>query len=342
MPERQRVVENLNQGLHRLFEREPDAFLLGEDVADPYGGAFRVTRDLSDRFPGRVRNTPISEAAVAGVATGLALAGRPVVAEIMFSDFTTLTFDLLVNMASKLPTMYGHRVDVRMVVRTATGAGRGYGATHSQSLQKHFIGVPGLSVFEMTPFHDADELFTTMLATGHPCLFFEDKVLYTRWMAPAGPVGSVFSLSRTGVAPGIARLRMDGVSAPDCLLICTGGTSERAVEAARTLFFEHELSCEILVPARLHPLDLDGLAGPAASAGRVFVIDEGTAGGTWGADLAYELTRRVWDRLRGPIEVICSRPVVIPSAPHLERQVIVQSGDVVARVVAACTGQGAN
>jgi pyruvate dehydrogenase E1 component beta subunit len=335
MSERQRVLDNLNQGLHSVFVAHPGMFLLGEDIADPYGGAFRVTRGLSDRYPERVRSTPISEGAIVGLASGLALAGHEVIAEIMFSDFTTLAFDMLVNMAAKLPTMYGTRRDVRLIVRTATGAGRGYGATHSQSLQKHFVGVPGLSLFEMTPFHDAGALFDAMLATGQPCLLFEDKVLYTKWMTPTGPVGSIFSVSRTGGQPGVAHLAVDGIPDPDCVLICTGGTVERAIEAARTLLLRYEFSCDILVPAQLHPLDVDCVAEAAARAGRVFVVEESAAGGTWGADVVHELSIRLWDVLRGPIEVICSQPKVIPAAPHLERGVVLQAAGIVAHIISS-------
>ena len=270
----ERVVRNVNRGLHRVFETHPGLVLLGEDVADPYGGAFRATRGLSDRFPGRVRGTPISEGALVGLATGLALAGREAIVEIMFADFAGLAFDMLANMAAKSPTMYGGPREVRMIVRTATGAGRGYGATHSQSPQKHFIGVPGLSVFEMTPFHDAGALFEGMLALGGPCVFFEDKVLYTRRMTLAGPVQGLFGLSRIGAGREIARLRIDGIAAPDAVIVCTGGTAERALEAARLLLLEHEYCCDVLVPARLHPLDPDTLAEAADGAARVFVVEE--------------------------------------------------------------------
>jgi pyruvate/2-oxoglutarate/acetoin dehydrogenase E1 component len=334
MSEAQRVVDNLNRGLHGLLERDDNAFVLGEDVADPYGGAFRVTRGLSTGFPGRVRNTAISEGALVGMACGLALAGRTVVAEIMFSDFVTLAMDQLINVAAKLPTMFGTRVPVRLVVRLPTGAGRGYGATHSQSLQKHFVGVPGLSLFEMTPFHDAGALFVSMVDLGTPCLIFEDKVLYTRWMSLDGPVG-VFTLSRVGAEPGIARLSLDGVNPPDCVLVCAGGTVERVMAAACDLLVREELTCELLVPAQLYPADVATLAGLAARARRVFVIDEGTAGGTWGGDLAFELSRALWHRLSGPVELICSRPLVIPAATHLESQMIVQAADVIARVTEA-------
>jgi pyruvate/2-oxoglutarate/acetoin dehydrogenase E1 component len=340
MSDRERVVENLNRALHRLFEHRPDAVLLGQDVADPYGGAFGVTRGLSQAFPARVWNAPISESAIVGAATGLALAGRTAIAEIMFSDFATLGFDLLANFAAKLPTMYGRRIDVRMIVRTATGAGRGYGATHSQSLQKHFIGMPGLSVFEMSRYHDATTLFDAMLDTGGPCLFFEDKVLYTRRMAAPGPHGPLFTVSSAGPRPGITRLAVTGLPTPDCVLISAGGTAERTVQAAERLFYAHEICCEILVPARLHPLPADELVRLAATAARIFVVDEGTDGGTWGADVAHELTTRLWDRLSGPIQVICSARRVIPAAVHLERSVTVQADDIVGRVAAALSESG--
>jgi pyruvate/2-oxoglutarate/acetoin dehydrogenase E1 component len=330
----ERVVENLNRGLHRVFETRPGLVLLGEDVADPYGGAFKVTRGLSERFPGRVRGTPISEGALVGVATGLALAGREAV-EIMFADFAGLAFDLLTNMAAKTPTMYGAAREVRMIVRTASGARRGYGATHSQSPHKHFVGVPGLSVFEMTPFHDAGTLFEDMLALGRPCILFEDKVLYTRRMMTAGRAGGLFSVSRIGREPGIARLRIDGSAAAHAVIVCTGGTVERVIEAARSLLLEYEYCCDILVPARLHPLDLDTVAEAAAGAGRVFVVEEGTEGGSWAADTAYELTTRLWDTLRGPVKALCSRPKVIPAAPHLERDVILQAADITAHIARA-------
>lgn len=331
----ERVVENLNRGLHHVFETRPGLMLLGEDVEDPYGGAFKVTRGLSERFPGRVRSTPISEGALVGLATGLALAGREAVVEIMFADFAGLAFDLLTNMAAKSPTMYGTAREVPMIVRTASGAGRGYGATHSQSPHKHFVGVPGLSVFEMTPFHDAGTLFEDMLALGRPCILFEDKVLYTRRMTTAGRVGGLFSVSWVGGDQAIARLRIDGTAPPQAVVVCTGGTVERVVEAARTLLLEYEYSCDILVPACLYPLDLDAVAEAAAGAGRVFVVEEGTAGGSWAADAAYELSARLWDTLRGPVHALCSRPKVIPSALHLERDVILQAADIAAHIAQA-------
>ncbi len=311
-----RVAENLNAALHGLMRRTPDLYLLGEDVADPYGGAFKITRGLSSSFPERVLTTPISENAITGVAAGLALAGDGAIAEIMFGDFATLAFDQLVNFAAKSVSMYGDRVPMRMVVRCPVGGGRGYGPTHSQSLQKHFLGVPGLALYEVSPFRDNAGVFAEMLARQEPCVLFEDKVLYTR---PMDQVRAPFVL-RPPDGSGTARVSLGGGSGgdPDCVVIATGGTAHRALDAMRTLLLEEEIECTLLVPSRLYPFEVD-----LPPTRQVFVVEEGTAGGTWGAEVAHVIHQRHWDRLARPVTLVHSADSVIPTAPHLEREVLV-------------------
>ena len=140
------VLDSLNQALHGLMDGDVRVVVLGEDILDPYGGAFKVTRGLSSRFPERVFTTPISEAAIVGLASGLSLRGLRPIAEIMFGDFLLLAGDQLVNHAAKFRWMYNDGVRVPMVIRTPMGGRRGYGPTHSQSIEKHFMGVPGLWV----------------------------------------------------------------------------------------------------------------------------------------------------------------------------------------------------
>ncbi|MEW6094710.1 MAG: alpha-ketoacid dehydrogenase subunit beta, partial [Chloroflexota bacterium] len=140
------VLDSLNSALHHATDTDPRVYILGEDILDPYGGAFKVTRGLSTKFPDRVLTTPISEAGIVGVSSGMALRGLRPVAEIMFGDFVTLAADQLVNHASKFRWMYNDNVRVPMVVRAPMGGRRGYGPTHSQSLEKLFLGVPGLKV----------------------------------------------------------------------------------------------------------------------------------------------------------------------------------------------------
>ncbi|GIH93325.1 alpha-ketoacid dehydrogenase subunit beta [Planobispora siamensis] len=317
-----RVSEHLNRALHDLLAADPGVHVLGEDITDPYGGAFKVTRGLSGRFGDRVRSTPLSEGAIVGVGAGLALAGRKAIVEIMFADFATLAFDQLVNFAAASTSMYGRPVPIPLVVRCPSGGNRGYGPTHSQSPQKHFLGVPGLHVFEMSPFHDAGRLLETMLGLGRPCLLFEDKVLYTRRMYEDGVVDDLFRYEVTG---GVARVFLEGAAEPDCTLIVHGGMVHRALAAVRDLLLEEDVVCELLVPSQLYPLpDLPGLE----RAGHVCVVEDGSEGGGWGAEVARVLHPRLWSTLRRPITLVASAPSVIPAAPHLEREVLVQPGHI--------------
>ncbi|MFF5243533.1 alpha-ketoacid dehydrogenase subunit beta [Streptosporangium sp. NPDC000095] len=310
-----RVAENLNAALHGLLNDDHTAYVLGEDILDPYGGAFKITKGLSTRFPERVIGTPISEGALTGVAAGLALAGNTAVAEIMFGDFVALAFDQLCNFAGKSVSMYGRRLPLRMVVRCPTGGGRGYGPTHSQSLQKHFVGMPGLSLYEMSPFHDNRAVFAAMLERGEPCVFFEDKVLYTRQMERVDPL---FLMRRDGDLA-VVDIR-DAGDRPDCVVIAPGGMVHRVLGAMRSLMMEEEISARLLVPSRLYPLDVDTLLPHLGDV--VLVAEESTAGGTWGSEVAHLLHARLWDRLRGPVRLVHSQDSVIPTAAHLENEVL--------------------
>jgi pyruvate/2-oxoglutarate/acetoin dehydrogenase E1 component len=140
------VLDRLNHALHQALEADERVYILGEDILDPYGGAFKVSRGLSTKYPDRVLTTPISEAAIVGLASGMALKGLLPIVEIMFGDFVTLAADQLVNHAAKFRWMYNDQVRVPLVVRTPMGGRRGYGPTHSQSLEKMFMGIPGLKV----------------------------------------------------------------------------------------------------------------------------------------------------------------------------------------------------
>src|SRR6185437_15979950 len=152
----------------------------------PYGGAFKVTRGLSMRYPGRVRATPISEAAIAGGSAVLALAGFRPIAEIMFCDFLTLCFDQVANHIAKYGAMYDGGATCPVVIRTPSGGGRGYGPTHSQSLEKHFLGIPHLRVVAGSLWHDPVALFEDFLADDSPVLHIEHKLLYPLHLATNG------------------------------------------------------------------------------------------------------------------------------------------------------------
>jgi pyruvate dehydrogenase E1 component beta subunit len=330
----ERVADNLNSALHKLFADDQALYLLGEDIADPYGGAFKVSAGLSTAFPGRVISTPISENGIVGVANGLALCGNRVLVEIMFGDFVTLAFDQIVNVAAKSVSMYGRRKEMSVVVRCPMGGNRGYGPTHSQSLQKHFLGVPDLSLFEMSPLHDNLAVLRRMLDLGRPCVFFENKPAYAERMFTPGLIDELFTFDFLDTAGNWARVAVE--STPRCLLIVPGGLVSRAMAAARQLLMEHEIDVTIVVPSQLYPFVAEPILPEVRQAGHVFVVEESTPGGTWGHEVAQSLHELCWNDLDQPVGLIQSRDSVIPAARHLERQVIVQASHIVDRVVAAC------
>jgi pyruvate/2-oxoglutarate/acetoin dehydrogenase E1 component len=321
----ERVVANLNQGLRALLDQDERVYVLGEDIADPYGGAFKVTKGLSTDFPDRVLSTPISEAAIAGVAGGLALCGDRPVMEVMFGDFIGLCFDQIYNFAAKSVSMYGHRLPMHMIVRCPVGGNRGYGPTHSQNPQKHFIGIPNLALWEMSPLHDNQMVLDRMMSSGEPCIFFEDKTLYTKRMYRDGVISDLFRFDFIGEAAGHARIFAGSPDYADCVVIAPGGLAERAWQAATELLIEQEIVCQVIVPSRLYPFDLEPLIPLLRQARLVCVVEEGVAGGTWGTEVATRVYDRLWKELRMPVLLVNSAAAVIPTAPHLERSVVVQA-----------------
>lgn len=319
----ERMVENLNRALLETMRTHDDLFVLGQDLADPYSGAFKVSRGLSTEFPDRVLSTPISETATAGLATGIALAGGRAVMEVMFGDFLLLAADPLVNLAAKSVSMYGRRVPVPVVVRVPSGAGRGYGATHSQSLAKHFMGVPDLELYEMSPFHDSIRVLTWMLGRERPCLHFEDKRLYARRMYAPDSVRDVFELEM--LQDNWARVFVPDVQEVDVLLISGGATAERALDAAYDLLVEDEITCEVVIPSRLYPFDHAAVVDLVARAQLVCVVEESTAGAGWGTEVAAAIYREQFQDLARRVELVTSANSIIPSARHLEDEVVVSS-----------------
>lgn len=341
----ERYVESLNAALHRLMDADDRVFVLGEDVLDPYGGAFKVTRGLSTAYPDRVLTTPISEAAICGFATGLALRGLRPVLEIMFGDFVALCADQLVNGATKFAWMYNGQVEAPLVVRTPMGGRRGYGPTHSQTLETLFLGTPGLTILAPSHFHDPGALLEHAVRDADaPVLFIENKLLYPqRLIRPdaRGRAGDFFVEELTHAHAKRPTLRL--TAAPDeppaVTLIAYGGMAPLAAEAALGVFMADELVVEVLVPSQVKPLPLADLLPSARRSGRVVVAEEGMRAAGWGAELAARLTSAAWGHLRGPVIRLGARDVPIPSARTLEDVVLVQVEDIQRALRAAARGE---
>jgi pyruvate/2-oxoglutarate/acetoin dehydrogenase E1 component len=287
------VLDRLNFALQHAMQTDPRVYVLGEDILDPYGGAFKVTRGLSTQFPERVLTTPISEAAIVGVSSGMALRGLRPVVEIMFGDFVTLIADQVINHAAKFRWMYNDGVRVPIVVRAPMGGRRGYGPTHSQSLEKLFLGVPGLKVIAPNALGDPADLLLAAIADDDPVLFVEHKLLYTRPLLEQG-VGNLadFSMTQSDSPFPNYLLRFTFPHQPHVTLATYGYNFELARAAALELLMEHEIFAEIVLFSQLSPFDLEPLFESMARTRRLLTVEEGTLTLGWGAEVVARVAER--------------------------------------------------
>jgi 2-oxoisovalerate dehydrogenase E1 component len=317
------VVQNLNRVLHSIMEDRSEVLLIGEDLLDPYSGAFKVSRGLSTRFPGRVFSTPISEAGIIGLSSGLSLRGfRPIV-EIMFGDFLALAADQIVNHLAKFHWMYNGQVETPVVIRTPVGGRRGYGPTHSQSIEKMFFGVPGLVVVGLSLRHDPGELLRrAVLEDSRPVLFIEQKILYAKRLLPRPPAGMVFELhesERDALYP-TGTWRPAGANA-DVTVVTYGAMTEIVEEAITASFDEDEVLAEYVVPSQLAPLRVGPIIDSVRRTGRLLVAEESTAPWGFGA----EVVARVAEGLPGhPLRIgrVGAYQLPIPNARLAEECVL--------------------
>lgn len=328
------LLDLLNTALHHAFAADQRVFLLGEDVLDPYGGAFKVSRGISSNYPERVLTTPISEAGITGVAAGMALRGLRPVVEIMFGDFITLAADQLVNHISKFRWMYNEQVRVPMVLRTPMGGRRGYGPTHSQTLEKLFLGVPGLRVLAPCAFqadrHDAGTLLeNAILHTDDPVLFIENKLLYLLPVINGQPDFLVETAISANIEETSAFLAtINGAPSPVLTITAYGYAAELARQAALTLAYQHEVFSELVIPTQLAPFELAPVLDSVAHTHRLLVVEEGGLCLGWGAEILAQTTEHFGPHLRRAARC-AARDLPIPASGPLERSVFPTPDDIV-------------
>ncbi len=281
---RQRIITSINLSLQSLLENNSKAVIIGEDIEAPYGGAFKATKDLSTLFPGRVKNTPISEGAITGVGIGLALSGFLPVVEIMFGDFMTLTFDQLLQHAGKFCEMYGKDLDVPLIIRTPMGGRRGYGPTHSQSLEKFFLGIPNLEVIAYNHRVSPALIFGNLCKTiRRPTLIIENKVLYTQHVDSTPMPGFRINISDE-LFPTVRISPSTGD--PQVTLVCYGGMLAEVEIAAAAAFDENEVLCEIICPSIINPLNAYPILESARKTRRLITVEEGPSIAALGSEVA--------------------------------------------------------
>jgi pyruvate/2-oxoglutarate/acetoin dehydrogenase E1 component len=302
-------IEILRRALDEELERDAAVHLLGEDVAA--GGAFGVTNGLAQKYgANRVRNTPISEAAIAGVATGAALCGLRPVLEIMFIDFATLALDCLVNQSAKYRYMSGGQLAVPMVVRTQAGAAGGAAAQHSQSLEAWFTHVPGLVVVTPSSPNEAYGLLKSAIRLGDPVLFIEHKRLYAMKE----------TLVENAELPQIGKARV-ARAGTDVTVIAYSAMVRNALEAADELS-RSGISVEVIDLRTLLPLDMATIAASVSKTHRVVIAHEAVQSGGVGAEISARIGSELFDELDAPVARVGCPFSPIPFAPELEQALL--------------------
>src|SRR5918912_4043283 len=308
--------EAVRDALSRAMRRDDDVFVMGEDIAE-MGGSMGVTQGMLAEFgPERVRNTPISEMALAGCAIGAAIQGMRPVAEIMYEDFMTLAMEQVVNQAAKHRYMSGGQVKVPVVFRTQGGAGWSPGAQHAQQVEAWFCHVPGLKVvFASTP-SDVRGLLWSSIYDDNPVVFFEHRTLYG--------IKEEVPDELEPIEIGRARVHREG---EDVTVVATGRLVHESLAAAKQAE-EQGVSVEVVDPRTLQPLDEQALIDSVKKTNRCVVAHEAVVRGGFGAEVASVIQYGAFDWLDAPIERVGARFTPIPFAPIMEEFVVPHAADV--------------
>lgn len=311
----------LCEALREEMLRDETVFVLGEDVGRYWKGAFKVTKGLAEEFGDeRVRDTPISESAIIGVATGAAITGMRPVAEIMFGDLSALAMDQIANQAAKLRYMFGGQVKVPVVIRMPFGAGVNIAAHHSQSLEAWFMHVPGLKIAMPSTAYDAKGLLKTAIRDDNPVMFFEHKLLYSI-------KGSVPEEEYT-VPLGVADVKREG---EDVTIVATLYMVHKSLAAAEELD-RQGISAEVVDPRTLVPLDKQSIVDSVKKTGRIVIVTEDCKTGGVSAEIAAVVAEEAIDYLDAPVKRLAEPDTPIPFSPPLEKFVIPDENRIIGAV----------
>src|SRR5258707_7700341 len=298
--------EAVTRGIAQEMARDANVVFLGEDIASA-GGVFKATVGLLDRFgPIRVRDTPISEQALVGAAMGAAMTGLRPIAEIMFSDFLAVCWDIVANQIAKMRYMTNGQVSLPLVIRTANGAGSRFGAQHSQSVENWAMMIPGIKVVAPAYPADVKGLLAAPVRDPDPVLFFEQKSLYS--MKGEVPDGEYVD------ELGKAKVLREG---RDCTIVALALMVHRALDAAAILEKEHGISATVIDVRSLVPLDTQTILNEVVKTGRLVTIEENPRLRGWGAEIASIVADECFWDLDGPIMRITTPHIPLPSADLL-------------------------
>ncbi len=317
-------AQAINEALAEEMRRDPTVFIIGEDVAEA-GTPFKVLSGLVKEFgPGRVIDSPISEAGITGIGVGAAMTGMRPVVDIMFGDFLTLTMDQLVNQAAKTRYMSGGKLKVPLVLRTTLGATRRSAAQHSQSLHAWVSHIPGLKVVVPATPYDAKGLLKSAIRDDNPVVFFEDKMMYQL----KGPVPE----EEYTIPLGVADVKRAGT---DITFVATSSMVQVALQAAENLQ-DADINAEVIDVRSTVPLDKETLIASVRKTSRAIVIDEGYESYGVSAEIAAVIAEGGFYYLDAPVRRMGAMDVPVPFSPVLEDQTVPTPDAVAAMAKTLC------
>ena len=307
-------LEAIREALQQKMREDSSIYLIGEDIAE-YGGAFGVTVGMLEEFgKERIRNTPISEEAIIGIAIGTAVTGIRTVAEIMFSDFLTIAMDQIVNQAAKIRYMFGGKARVPLVIRTAGGGGTGAAAQHSQSLEALVTHIPGLKVVMPSCPYDAKGLLISSIDDDNPVIFIEHKLLYKNKKYIQDVPRQMY---RIPLGKGDIKRRGSDIS-----IAATSYMVQKSLEAAENLSHEKDIECEVIDIRTLRPLDIDIILDSIKKTGKLLCVEEAPIFGGFMGEVSAQVSEKGFDLLDAPVVRVAGRNCPIPYSPVLEQEMI--------------------
>jgi len=308
----------IRDAMSEEMARDPNVFLIGEDLRDPWGGAYKTTVNVSNVYGNdRVINTPIAEESIVGAALGAALTGLRPIAELQYLDFVMRAMDAVVNQVAKVRYMSGGQVQVPLVIRAQGGGGRSSAAQHGNSLEAWLCHVPGLFIAHPSTPYDAKGLLKTAIRLNDPVFFIEHKMLYmTKGFVPDGDYTIPF---------GVADIKRRGT---DVTIVANSRMVLYALEAAEILAADG-ISAEVIDPRTLVPLDENTILESVHKTNRLVVVNEAVERCGWAAEVAAMVQKRAFSDLDAPIERVCARNVPLPFQPELETFVLPSVADIV-------------
>tara|TARA_B100001093_G_scaffold496602_1_gene542494 strand:+ start:2191 stop:4146 length:1956 start_codon:yes stop_codon:yes gene_type:complete len=283
-----RVNDLIYEAISENMDENKDLMMIGEDIEHPYGGAFKISRDLSANFPERVFNMPDSEQAIAGFGNGLSLGGKIPICEIMFGDFMGLIFDQWLNHAAKFQKMYGNKFEVPIIFRTPMGGKRGYGPTHSQNIEKHFLGIPNTQVISINPRNAPKIIYDTLLKTiDRPTIVIENKLDYTRKDLPISS-HSGYKYKKTNTKIYDLKYSIENQE-PDITMVCWGGLVCDMELLINDLTEKEEIVVEMICPTMLYPLNIQPIVESTLKTKKLLIVEDDNPFGTLGSEIIAQL-----------------------------------------------------